>query len=269
MKGNAASSWSRKEYSLIAVVIAAIVVIAMFSNRKEQIFFKTTVSAPFGGVFVSDSTCTPNQEHAWVRDGLSIISDKGIAQPIPTIEYRPTAPNECTVELLLDLQPDTVYRVSLGGTELGTISDLQFATKTATFRREIKVSKTLEGYLRISQPSGCRSSGNTYWCGAIKLVAAGEYTCEGYGGYEDLGLGTTVRIYSSAGQVVAQTSIDRTRWRYKNPPKRNVIFCELFWEVAGVPYDEKGYSVEMTERRGKVFFTKEESMDMMVTTLGE
>ncbi len=81
--------------------------------------------------------------------------------------------------------------------------------------------------------------------------------------------GTSVRIYSSTNQLLAQTNLTDSDWKYKNPKKKGKIYCDLFWKVDDVPNDEKGYSVEMTERRGKVFFTKDQSADEMVTTLGE
>ena len=82
-------------------------------------------------------------------------------------------------------------------------------------------------------------------------------------------MGTSVRIFSSTNQLLAQTTITDSDWEYKDPKKKGTIYCDLFWNVADVPYDEKGYSVEMTERRGKVFFTKDQSADEMVTSLGE
>ena len=81
--------------------------------------------------------------------------------------------------------------------------------------------------------------------------------------------GTSVRIFSSTNQLLAQTTITDSDWEYEDPKKKATIYCDLFWKVADVPYDEKGYSVEMTERRGKVFFSKDQSADEMVTTLGE
>ena len=81
--------------------------------------------------------------------------------------------------------------------------------------------------------------------------------------------GASVRIYSSTNQLIAQTNIVDSRWKYKDPKKQETIYCDLTWAVTDVPYDENGYSVEMTERRGKVFFTKDQAANELVMTIGE
>jgi hypothetical protein len=161
-----------------------------------------------------------------------------------------------------------LYSVYFSGNKIGDVTDVNFASRSASFRHEIRVTRALSGYLRIAQPSNCRSSGKTYWCGGIKLTERSSF-CEGYGGFGDMQKGTSVRIYSSTNQLLAQTNLTDSDWKYKNPKKKGKIYCDLFWKVDDVPNDEKGYSVEMTERRGKVFFTKDQSADEMVTTLGE
>ena len=81
-------------------------------------------------------------------------------------------------------------------------------------------------------------------------------------------MGSSVRIYSSTNQLIASTNITRSNWDYLDPKEKEILYCDLFWGVSNVPYDEKGYSVEMTERRGKTFFTKDESADEMAIKIG-
>lgn len=259
----------RKELLAIGAIVICLLAFYLYSNRKSEIAISVTIDAPFGGVFATETSCNPRQEYSWINGALKVTSGKGVEQLLPEFQFRSTATNQCAADFLLKLQPGQIYSVKFSGNEIGTITEVNFVSNVANFRHEIRVTRILRGYLRIAQPSDCRSSGNTFWCGGIKLIDVAPYTCEGYGGFSDMQTGTSVRIYSSTNQVIAQTNITDSEWKYKNPKKQGTIYCDLFWNVADVPYDENGYSVEMTERRGKVFFTKDQSADDMVTTLGE
>lgn len=264
-----ASIQDRKTIFAIGAILVCLITFLLYANRRTDIVISITIDAPFGGVFTTETSCDPRPEYAWINGALEVTSSTGIDQPLPQLTLRNTDTNQCAAEFLLALQPGQLYTVALSGDKLGDVTDVNFASKSANFRHEIRVTRTLSGYLRIAQPAECRRSGTTYWCGGIKLIASAPYACEGYGGLSDLQKGTSVRIYSSTNQLIAQTNITGTRWQYKDPKKQETIYCDLTWTVADVPFDEKGYSVEMTERRGKVFFTKDQSAYALITTIGE
>jgi hypothetical protein len=259
----------RKTIFIIGAISVCLIAFLLYTNRKTEIVISITIEAPHGGVFTTETSCDPRPEYAWVKSALKVTSSTGIDQPLPQLTMRNTDTNQCAAEFLLELPPGQLYSVTLSGEKLGDVTDVNFTSKSANFRHEIRVTRTLNGFLRIAQPAECRRSGTTYWCGGVKLIAKAPYACEGYGGLSDLQEGTSVRVYSSTNQLIAQTSIIGTRWQYKNPKKQETIYCDLTWTVTNVPYDEKGYSVEMTERRGKVFFTKDQSANTLITTIGE
>ena len=258
----------RKEFLAIGTIIICLIALFLYTNRKTEVAISVVIEAPFGGVFTTETSCNPRPEYSWINGAITVTSSTGGGQLVPQLTMRNTDTNQCAAEFLLNLQPGQLYSVKFSGNKIGDITEVNFASRLASFRHEIRVTRALSGYLRIAQPSDCRSSGKTFWCGGIKLIDSSSF-CEGYGGFSDMQMGTSVRIFSSTNQLLAQTTITDSDWEYKDPKKKGTIYCDLFWNVADVPYDEKGYSVEMTERRGKVFFTKDQSADEMVTSLGE
>lgn len=258
----------RPQVILMAVLGALLVVSTaayLVVNRKETIAITVTVEAPNGGVFESSTKCVPKNNYVPLLDALTISDINQAAITIPEATWTYVDGQACAKTFAISLSPGTSYRVALGSTEIGTISEAAFVRRTETFIHTIVVTQDLRGKLELRQKAdSCRNNSNGWSCTwypswQVSLdLNENTGTCSGNGGYDDIKRGASVKIYSSDDRLVATSEVASTSYDLQSVKSR-VIYCEASWSVNDVPNDDKGYYVELV-KRGKVFFSVEELM---------
>ena len=232
---------------------------------SQSVVLSVTVTADNGGVFIDDVGCAPRVRYMYVGKALRIQGEDGTDRDIPINGLTRASADSCLIEVVAELMPEVAYQVSLGTSLLGEINPASRVSGSATFLHRIAVERKLSGYLDIYQPaSDCyKENSGIFICGWVKLLSEGG--CEGYGAYADMTWGTLVSIYSSEGLAVGQTELTSSGWSRPATNKKAVL-CRLNWDIT-VPNDDKGYYVQMTESRGRVFFSKEELTRPLATVL--
>lgn len=264
-----------KQKRLFLLVIAAIIAISAIAVGQilpKNIALTVNIEATYGGVFSDDASCEIGPAFVQKLKTITVSPSNGESLEIPLEGLSLSGKNTCTFSGVISLRAGQAYTVSIGEYSLGQIGEVAFQNEAVELLLPIKVTKVLSGYVRISQPVRCYRVGVIYQCGGIELNES-TGVCGGYSGYSDIREGTTVKIYSSDDELVGQGNLQEGAWVYPDGTRvagnQSRIYCELKWTVKDVPFDAKGYSVETTSRRGKVFFNLEESDQPMATILGQ
>lgn len=260
----------RKQKRLFLLAIAAIIAVSAIAVGQilpKNIALTVNIEATYGGVFADDASCEIGSDFVQKLKTITVSPSNGESLQIPLEGLSLSGKNTCTFSSVISLPPGQTYTVNIGEYALGQIGAVAFQNEAVELLLPIKVTKVLTGIVRLTQPTGCYRVGDTFYCSGIELSESGG-GCGGYGAYSDLAGGTTIKIYSSDGELIGQGNLEVGQWSYPDGTRQignqNRIRCEMAWTIRDVPFDVKGYSVELTERRGKVFFTADESDRSMV-----
>ncbi|MBW0118526.1 hypothetical protein I4J48_25105, partial [Pseudonocardia sp. KRD-169] len=105
----------------------------------------------------------------------------------------------------------------------------------------------------LASVAGTISSGGSFaLTGELNLAGEGGHgsgSCAGYGGYSDIGAGTSVTVADATGTVVATGRLDSGR--------SSAGDCVFPFSVAEVPGDSDFYRVEVSHR-GEVTFSRDQ-----------
>lgn len=264
----------RKQKRLFLLAVAAIIAISTITVSTilpKNIALTVNIEAAYGGVFSNDASCEIGDAFVQKLKTITVSPSNGESLEIPLEGLSLSGKNTCTFSSVISLRAGQAYTVSIGEYSLGQIGEVAFQNEAVELLLPIKVTKVLTGIVRLTQPTGCYKDGDTFYCGGIELSESGG-GCGGYSFYSDIKSGTTVKIYSSDGELISQGNLEVGQWSYPDGTRQignqNRIRCEMAWTIRDVPFDAKGYSVELTERRGKVFFTADESDRPMVVGFG-
>lgn len=112
----------------------------------------------------------------------------------------------------------------------------------------------LNGSMTLLQSSSYGSSYSSYGSSSYSSSAyylSGDGSCQGNGGYSDIGPGTAVNVYDSSGAIVAVGELGAGRGSYS-------AGCAFSFSVPDVPTGERFYQVEVSHR-GKMNLTEDEA----------
>lgn len=166
-----------------------------------------------------------------------------MSQPLPPLPAEPPPPPRASRKrtVITALAGALAGAVIVGAAWLATsTSDSPTGTKAATASNA--ASKTTPGTFTLLGTFVLTE-------GAIDDGALG---CEGTGGYDDIGLGTSVTVYDAAGTVIAASELVLSDF---DSAARS---CSFDISVDNVPDGERFYQVEISHR-GKVQLSAEEA----------
>jgi hypothetical protein len=262
----------------VAGIVATLLAVGLYFGRTEKVAITVAINAEYGGVFEEPNGCEPLPEYRNNIEEISVTSAAGEAIPMTEITWVSVEKNLCEGTFTLSLSPFSTYDVSIDGAKAGSVTETNFSTHAAQFRKTISVTRDLSGeHDLVETATYCTGPLSDWTCtwaywdyGKNFDGDSTDGSCAGNGGYDDLRDGAAVVVFNSTGAVVGTTTLYGSSYDLESLSSRKIT-CTFKWELKNVPNDDGGYSVEVTSR-GKVFFSADELQDngyFMPTTIGE
>jgi hypothetical protein len=260
---NAFTSLGKKEKRNILIGAAVLLVglgVAAYLFVPRTVLVEITVDDLYGGVF--DASCQPTSHgKAVLPMKVNVSNDSGVLRKDIAVEYDEFT-GACSGQVELSLPPLGEYRVASGADTIAIIESQEVFAGSDSGSVEAAVYRTIKGTFSLHDDANrCRDKGSYTHCWwndwfGIDMPRNGNTDCQGMNGYSDIYPGTGVYIYGNSN---GQSAYSTLGFGYETWPTGGdvTITCTFDWAPVTIPYDEFGYSVEVSSR-GSLSFSLEE-----------